>query len=75
MRNEDILYFALHDYLFNHQLEISKARKTIRRLSPRPMPWYEDLLKTNADIYLLWKQVNRLDVMLEVNKLPGRFDL
>ena len=75
MKNEDILYYALREYLYCHQKEIRKARKTLRRVRPKPMLWYEELLNSNAEINRLWKQVNRLDVMLEVNKLPGRFDL
>ena len=70
MRYEVIAEIAILECSFNKLNEVRKAAKTLRRLRPHNIPWYEGILLNAADAYRLNKKIYKGDLLIDIYPAP-----
>ena len=66
MRYEVIAELAINEFCFMEINKVRKAAKTLRRLHPHNMPWYEGLLFNAADAYRLNKKIYMGNLLIDI---------
>lgn len=70
MRYEVIADRAIDYYWLYMFEEVRKAAKTLRRLHPHYIVWYEGLLINAADAYRLNKKIYMGDLLIDIYPAP-----
>ena len=66
MRYEVIAELAINEFCFMEINKVRKAAKTLRRLRPHNIPWYERMLCDVADTYRLNKKLLSVELLIDI---------
>ena len=70
MRYKVIAEIAIYECSFKKLNEVRKAAKTLKRLHPHYIPWYERFLLNAADAYRLNKKIYMGDLLIDIYPAP-----